>query len=241
MQRICATCTLTNILHLSLGTILPLPSSPLPPPPFVTYGGDNVCPDCRRRYESFGPKRKIIEGGCGHARCLECCRRDVSSPGKDGWVHLHQSSLSLSELKSDLTGFVTQFRIKSDSEPNPNPKPNLTVEPSVQPAVRSAAKGGKGLRRSQAGANTMVEPAVEARGAAAAAAAAAGTTPAAAAAEGGSRASSLTPRASRATAAAGTASTRSPATGTTRESGRGCRRLGLPASYPCCRGTENCG
>ena len=57
----------------------PLPSSP---PTFVTYGiGDNVCPDCRRRYESFGPKRKIIEGGCGHARCLECCtRRDITSP-----------------------------------------------------------------------------------------------------------------------------------------------------------------
>ena len=118
----------------------------------------------------------------------------------------------------------------------PNPKPNLTVEPSVQPAVRSAAKGGKGLRRSQAGANTMVEPAVEARGAAAAAAAAAGTTPAAA--EGGSRASSLTPRASRATAAAGTASTRSPVTGTTRASGRGCRRPGLRASFPCYPGIK---
>ena len=107
----------------------------------------------------------------------------------------------------------------------------------VRPDVRSA----KGRRHCPQPdwANTMVGAVEAARGAAAASAASAAAAGTTSAEEGGSRASSLTPRASRATAAAGTAaSTRSPVTGTTRASGRGCRRLGLRVSFPCCPGTK---
>ena len=83
----------------------------------------------------------------------------------------------------------------------------------------------------------VVAAALEARGALlASAASAAGIT----SEEGGNRVSSLTPPASRATAAAAgsAASTRSPATETTQASGRGCRRLGLRASFPCFPGNK---
>ena len=79
---LCPSSPLHVITIVASGTMLALAS----PPPFVTNRGggggggrdnDDVgCPVCRRRYESFGPKRKIIEGGCGHARCFECCCRD---------------------------------------------------------------------------------------------------------------------------------------------------------------------
>lgn len=94
----------------------------------------------------------------------------------------------------------------------------------VQPVVHNAARGNRGRRTG--GSNTVLVGAMGARAAA--------TAPITTSAEEGSRASSLTRPACRATAPAGSAArTPSPVPGTTRASGRGCPRHGLPVSSHC--------
>ncbi len=74
------------------------PLSPASMPPLPEHDGDDdidfaddddssasfsseFCPACHRGYECRGGRRKMVEGGCGHARCFDCCAKE---DGEDG-------------------------------------------------------------------------------------------------------------------------------------------------------------